>query len=202
MTETPMFRLIAVFDAEPAPPVLSDLSDVAACSLSVRRDEQLSGSQAPPYRAVLEVRCRSREAMRTVRARLTGPLSPRAVLETREHYVVDRGVTPEAVKGIFLFRRRPDLAVADFQRYWLDTHGPIAGRTPDIQRYVQCHVLPECYDGETPAYDGVTELYWPDHETTVRSMASPSMTEEQAGDAPNFVAAGSVELMLTREVEL
>jgi uncharacterized protein (TIGR02118 family) len=202
MSEKPMFRLIAVYYAEPAPPDLSDLPDVAASTLSVRRDEQLSGSQVAPFRAVLEVRCRSREAMEAVQARLTGPLSPRTVLQTREHYVVDRGVTPEAVKGIFLFRRRSDLAVPAFQRYWLETHGPIAGRTPDIQRYVQCHVLPDCYDRETPVYDGVTELYWPDHETTVRSMASPSMTEEQAGDAPNFVAPGSVELVLTREVEV
>ncbi len=202
MSEEPMFRLIAAFDSEPAPPDLSDLPEVAACALSVRRDEQLSRSQLAPFRAVLEVRCRTQTAMGAAQARLTGPLLPRVVLQTQEHYVVDRAVTAEAVKGIFFFRRRPDLAVADFQRYWLETHGPIAGRTPDIQRYVQCHVLPECYDHDMPAYDGVTELYWPDHETTVRSMASPSMTEEQAGDAPNFVAPGSVELMLTREVQV
>lgn len=202
MSEEPMFRLIAVYDAEPAPPDLSDLAGVVMRTLSVRRDVQLSGSQVAPFRAVLEIRCRSPEAMAAARKRLAGPLAPRIVLSTREHYVVDRGITPQAVKGVFLFRRRSDLPVPEFQRYWLETHGPIAGRTPDIQRYVQCHVLPESYDREPPAYDGVTELYWPDHETTVRSMASPSMTEEQAGDAPNFVAPGSVELVLTREVEV
>ena len=63
-------------------------------------------------------------------------------------------------------------------------------------------MLPDSYAQDAPAYDGVTELYWPDHDTMLSAMGSPSMTEEQAGDAPNFVAPGSVDLLLTRELRL
>jgi len=206
-----MFRLIAVYSEAPSISELAiselagelmDLADVAGAQISVRRDEQLPGSQTPDLEAVLEIRCRNLDTLNAVNRKLEATTSPIALLRTREHYLVDHGVSADAVKGVFLFRRREDLPLAEFQRYWLDHHGPIASRTPDCQRYVQCHVLPDSYDHGSPVYDGVTEIYWPDHDATVRSMGSDSMTVEQAGDAPNFVAPGSVDLLLTREEQV
>jgi uncharacterized protein (TIGR02118 family) len=202
MPEQPMLRLIAVYTTAPSIPDLRDLENVVDCLMSVRRDEQLPGGQTPNIHTVLEVRCRDLETLNAVDGRIEATTGPVARLRTREHYLVDHGVTTDAVKGVFLFRRREDLPLAEFQRYWLEHHGPIASRTPDIQRYVQCHVLPDSYAAGRPVYDGVTEIYWPDHPTTVRSMGSDSMTVEQAGDAPNFVAPGSVDLLLTRERDI
>jgi uncharacterized protein (TIGR02118 family) len=206
MTETPMFRLIAVFK-EPPPildlvPELGHIGAVAGAQVSVRRNEQLPGGQTPDFHSVLEVRCRNLDTLDAVDSKLETLTLPVARLRTREHYLVDHGVSADAVKGVFLFRRRQDLPLAEFQRYWLLHHGPIASRTPDIQRYVQCHVLPDSYAAGSPVYDGVTEIYWPDYDTTVQSMGSDSMTVEQAGDAPNFVAPGSVDLLLTREQQI
>lgn len=206
-----MFRLIAVYSEAPSIPELAiselarelvGLADVAGAQISVRRAEQLPGGQTPDLHTVLEVRCLDLDTLDTVDGKLAAATSPVARLRTREHILVDREVSADAVKGVFLFRRREDLPLAEFQRYWLDHHGPIASRTPDCQRYVQCHVLPDSYDDGSPAYDGVTEIYWPDHDATVRSMGSDSMTVEQAGDAPNFVAPGSVDLLLTREEQV
>lgn len=206
MPEVPMFRLIAVYSETPSiselVAELCDLDAVDGCQLSVRRDEQLPGGQTPDLHSVLEVRCRNLDTLNAVDRKLEAATSAVARLRTQEHYLVDHGVSADAVKGVFLFRRRQDLPLAEFQRYWLVHHGPIASRTPDCLRYVQCHVLPDSYDAGLPVYDGVTEIYWPDYDTTVRSMGSDSMTVEQAGDAPNFVAPGSVDLLLTREQQL
>ncbi|MFB3104915.1 MAG: EthD domain-containing protein, partial [Pseudomonadales bacterium] len=68
-----------------------------------------------------------------------------------------------------------------------------------VQRYVQCHVIPESYDDGEPAYDGITELYWSSYAAAVRSMASDEMIVEQASDASNFVASDSVEVVLMHE---
>ena len=32
----------------------------------------------------------------------------------------------EGLKGVFVFRRRADLGIPEFQTHWLETHGPIA----------------------------------------------------------------------------
>jgi len=102
----------------------------------------------------------------------------------------------EGLKGIFVFRRRADLTIPEFQTHWLETHGPIAARTPHTSRYVQCHVLPSCYAERTPPYDGITELYWDTLEDAGLAMASDSMAIEQSTDAQNFVAAGSVGMLI------
>ena len=102
----------------------------------------------------------------------------------------------EGLKGIFVFRRRADLGIPEFQTHWLETHGPIAARTPHTSRYVQCHVLPSCYEQSTPTYDGITELYWDTLADAGLAMASDSMTIEQSADAQNFVAEGSVGMFI------
>lgn len=102
----------------------------------------------------------------------------------------------EGLKGIFVFRRKADLEIPEFQAHWLETHGPIAARTPHTSRYVQCHVLPSCYAQSTPTYDGITELYWDTLDDARRAMASDSMTVEQSADAQNFVADGSVGMFI------
>ena len=51
------------------------------------------------------------------------------------------------VKLIYCITRKPELSVEEFQRYWRETHAPIAARIPGVRRYVQCHTLPELYGG-------------------------------------------------------
>jgi len=112
-------------------------------------------------------------------------------LATRENVVVAGApMTKDArcVKGVFLVKRKPGLSVAEFQEYWRTKHAPLVPRTPHLLRYVQCHVLPETYESETPpAFDGVAELWWPDAAKFKESWASPELQVEQLNDAKNFV---------------
>jgi uncharacterized protein (TIGR02118 family) len=126
------------------------------------------------------------------------------VLVTTEHVISGAEVDPSdpGLKAIFLFCRKRGQSVADFQSYWLRQHGPIVPKTPELERYVQCHVLPACYDEATPAYDGVTELHWRDLDAARRSMASDEMTVEQASDAPNFADGESLVVFLAEEEQV
>ena len=74
------------------------------------------------------------------------------------------------LKLIFCLRRRPHLSRAEFQRYWLDMHGPLVRQHAGvlrIHRYVQAHTLADPLNdalrarrGSDEAFDGVAELWW------------------------------------------
>ena len=111
-------------------------------------------------------------------------------LNTRENVVVagpPLAKDAPGVKGVFLVKRKPGLSVAEFQDHWRNTHAPLVPKTPGLCRYVQCHVCPESYDNDTPAFDGVAELSWPDLATFERSWASDELQVEQFEDVKRFV---------------
>ena len=74
------------------------------------------------------------------------------------------------VKLIFCLHRLPHLSREEFQRYWLEKHGPLVrsfASTLRIQRYVQTHTTSTPYNaalqesrGGPEEYDGVAELWW------------------------------------------
>lgn len=103
------------------------------------------------------------------------------------------------IKGVYPFRRRPDLSVQAFQQHWWHRHGPIAALTDEALAYTQLHVLPACYAQEEPDFDGITEIYWPDRAAAQRALVSRQMVEDQRADAPNFVDMDSVVLFLAEE---
>ena len=105
----------------------------------------------------------------------------------------------QGIKGVFPFDRKPGLSIDYFQTYWWRTHGPIAARTERALAYFQCHPLRQLYDDGAPAFDGVTELHWPDFATAEAAMASRQMREDQSQDAQNFVDTGNVQLFLAAE---
>lgn len=103
------------------------------------------------------------------------------------------------MKGVYPFCRKGGMALDVFQSYWWHHHGPIAALTEEALAYVQIHPLLESYDSAPPAYDGITEISWRDAEAAMRGITSRQMVEDQASDAPNFVADGSVALYLAEE---
>ena len=74
------------------------------------------------------------------------------------------------VKLVFALRRREGMSREEFQRYWLETHGPLVrshAETLGIRRYVQVHSLPDEVQqglrgsrGAPEPYDGVAELWY------------------------------------------
>ena len=86
------------------------------------------------------------------------------------------------VKLIFCLRRLPHLSREEFQKYWLETHGPLVReRAAAIGaiRYVQVHTghddanagLQASRGGPEP-YDGVAELWFEDVEAIGASASS------------------------------
>jgi len=117
----------------------------------------------------------------------------RTVMRLPAHHL-----TPH-IKGVFPFRRKPQMSVQDFQHYWWHQHAPIAALTEQALYYLQCHPLPQTYATGKPPYDGITELHWPTVTAARESMASRQMRVDQGEDAANFVDRDSVVLFLAEE---
>jgi uncharacterized protein (TIGR02118 family) len=103
------------------------------------------------------------------------------------------------VKLIYCISRKPEMSVEAFQRYWRETHAPIAGAIPGLRRYVQCHVVPETYGGKTsPAYDGAAELWFDDMDAFREAMRSPEV-QAAVEDEKNFIDHTRVASFVTVE---
>jgi uncharacterized protein (TIGR02118 family) len=88
------------------------------------------------------------------------------------------------VKLTFCVRKLPHLSLQEFQRYWLENHGPLVKERAvalKIKRYVQMHrvempandAMRASRDTAEP-YDGVAELWW----ETIEDLAAATATEE------------------------
>jgi uncharacterized protein (TIGR02118 family) len=87
------------------------------------------------------------------------------------------------LKLTFCVRRLPHLSREEFQRYWLDVHGPLV-RTHapvlQIKRYVQLHTDASALSdavrkvrGAPEPFDGVAELWWDSAEALRAAGATP-----------------------------
>ncbi|NNL86980.1 MAG: EthD family reductase [Myxococcales bacterium] len=120
-------------------------------------------------------------------------------LATREEVVIPgptiRRDTP-LVKAMFLLKRRADMSVEAFQKYWLEEHAPQIPRDMGVLRYVQAHQLPETYADEAPAFDGVAELSFENMKGFEDYWGSERVQAIFAADAPRFLGEGCVGLLV------
>jgi uncharacterized protein (TIGR02118 family) len=87
------------------------------------------------------------------------------------------------IKFVYCVRRRPELSVAEFRKYWLEKHGPLVrsqAKALGAKRYVQSHTLDTPLNlaaqqprGTLPPYDGITEVWWDKIEDLVAALQSP-----------------------------
>lgn len=118
---------------------------------------------------------------------------------TDEHVIKDGPAPPGGVKNVEFVTRKPGLAVDEFQRYWLEVHGPLAAQIPMIRRYVQSHTRPSAYErGRTPAYDGVA-ITWFDDTRAMRASAASAQYPPVRADEPSFIAPGDAPFIITTE---
>ena len=120
-------------------------------------------------------------------------------LLTGEH-VIKEGALPEGcVKNVEFVRRRPDLGVEEFQRYWREVHGPLAREIPVILRYVQSHCRPGGYaGGRQPPCDGAA-ITWFESTDAMRASARTDAYARTRADEANFIAPGELPFIITRE---
>jgi len=62
------------------------------------------------------------------------------------------------VKFVAILKRRGDISLEEFSRYWYEEHGRFAYVVPNLRRYVQNHAIRLPGGGEPPI-DGIGE-YW------------------------------------------
>jgi uncharacterized protein (TIGR02118 family) len=120
------------------------------------------------------------------------------------------------VKLIFVLRRLPHLSLAEFQDYWLNTHGPLVrshAKTLRIKRYVQAHTLDEANLQQAlaasrnaePAYDGVAELWWDSIEDLMSPRSTPegrAASDELLEDEKKFIDHARSSLWVSQEHEI
>jgi uncharacterized protein (TIGR02118 family) len=87
------------------------------------------------------------------------------------------------------------MSVESFQSYWRDVHAPLIARTPGLRRYIQAHALPEMYDEQPPAYDGLAEAWFDSLQAFDAAVASAEW-QAAVADAPNFIGK-SVRMLAT-----
>lgn len=122
----------------------------------------------------------------------------KAEVVTTEHLVKDGPMPADGVKNIEFVKRRGDLAVADFQRYWREVHGPLGASIRTVLRYVQCHTRVSAYGrAEPPAYDGFALTWFADTDAMRASARSAEYAATRA-DEDNFLSV-PLDFIITRE---
>jgi uncharacterized protein (TIGR02118 family) len=104
------------------------------------------------------------------------------------------------IKSLSLLTRRPELTHEEFVKHWLEIHGPLALRVPEVRRYVQSHIIDERTRPDIPTtlveVDGVAELWFDDRDAMARSNASP---EAKALHADGALFIGRIKSFITEE---
>jgi len=102
------------------------------------------------------------------------------------------------LKTVYVLRRKPGMSLEEFQKYWLETHGPLVRKhaaTLGIQRYIQVHSRPpqaarpaDPIRGEMlEAFDGVAELWSDTTSATGSDDERRASGRALAEDEVNFI---------------
>lgn len=104
------------------------------------------------------------------------------------------------IKVISVFKRKEGMEVDAFQDYWLNHHGPIVARLPNLERYVQSHTRRGGYAKHQPAADGLSELWFEDTDALYNLQSSREL-QEISDDEEQFVdLASSVQILVDEHV--
>ena len=116
------------------------------------------------------------------------------------------------IKLVFVIRRREDLPLEEFHRYWLEEHGPLARSLLGplgARRYVQTHTLDTDLNGALAASrgtagacDGLAEIWWDSLDALVAATTTEEgrrANETLAEDEARFIDFERSSLFLTEE---
>ena len=101
------------------------------------------------------------------------------------------------IKQIFMGKRKTGMGFDDFKKYYLEAHVPLVkGSLPEIRKYIINFALQR---GKETPFDTVTELYWDDFETMVKSFKSDIYKNVIIPDEIKFYNRESAIVVLTEE---
>ncbi len=97
-------------------------------------------------------------------------------------------------KAVILLRRRDDMTAAEFRRWWLEDHAPLAAQLPGVRGIVFNAVAGDGAD----EVDGVSEL-WFDDEAAFTAAYATELGRQVAADSMAHVRS-RVRLFVTEHV--
>ena len=116
------------------------------------------------------------------------------------------------IKIVYCVRKRDDISLKAFYKYWFEQHGTLVRRfakTLRAKKYIQSHTIePEINKflmtsrGFAPPYDGIAEIWWDDVESF--NVASTSLAAQEAysaliEDEAKFIDIAQSRVFLTEE---
>jgi uncharacterized protein (TIGR02118 family) len=104
------------------------------------------------------------------------------------------------VKLILLLHRRQGMSRDDFRHYWRERHAPLLVQLPRLTRLVSNYPQPDPSAPE-PAWDGIAENWFADHETMAAAFAS-SAGQAVTADSPNLLNMGKCQVLTVEEDEV
>jgi uncharacterized protein (TIGR02118 family) len=110
------------------------------------------------------------------------------------------------IKHVGFLTRKDGMSVEAFQRYWRDVHAPlVVAALTGMRHYVQCHLLPQMYDGENvPFCDGIVEAWFDSLEAyplgAIRGPRDGRPQTPATADLENFAKPSTTPAIVTREV--
>jgi uncharacterized protein (TIGR02118 family) len=102
------------------------------------------------------------------------------------------------LKVCTLFKRKAGLSVSEYQSYWGAEHPNFVKRLPGILGYTQNPPLAETFETDTPIYDGIVELLFPDS-AALKHLSTTKEYEELNRDEEQFVDRSTIRIVLTDE---
>jgi uncharacterized protein (TIGR02118 family) len=120
-----------------------------------------------------------------------------AVLVTEEHVAKDGPIPEVYVKNYEVVTKLRAMERAEFDRYWIEVHGPLAAQIPTIRRYVQAHLAPRFRDSGAASFDGLA-ITWFDDLNAMRAGLTEPIYHATRADEPNFID-GELPFLITTE---
>jgi uncharacterized protein (TIGR02118 family) len=120
---------------------------------------------------------------------------------TEDHVILDGPSSPKLVKGVWRFRHMFGMSVADFRRYWLETHGPLALKLPGLRRYVQSHTIDAAYRYAEPRWDGVAQL-WFDSADALGAALGTQEFRALGEDGTKFIEGATMSNFVAQEYQV
>jgi uncharacterized protein (TIGR02118 family) len=119
------------------------------------------------------------------------------------------------IKLTFCLRRRPDLSIDEFHRYWREEHGPLVVARAEvlgIRKYQQVHTLDQAElhaalqrrnGGSPEPFDGIAEVWVDDVEGFRRGSGSPESrqaAQDLLEDEAKFIDLANSPMWLGEEL--
>jgi uncharacterized protein (TIGR02118 family) len=118
-------------------------------------------------------------------------------------------------KLVFCLRRRSDVDIAEFSRYWREEHAPLFRRYAEalaVRRYTQSHRVQtgfnaalQTHRGAPEGFDGVAEVWFEslaDLRAALTSDAGRAAAEILIADERRFVEHSASPIWIAEEIEI